>query len=206
MLVDSEEADKEEKMPFFKHKLTRRQAIGKSALAAGAAIGAAIIAGSGGYFAGTSVSPGQAKTTTIVSTVSGSTTQAISLGITPADRAVNAVKALQAAGKIPAGAKIRFLEAGFRAGNMTPKAGEVRKDPFTGNVVQNSIDMLKKWESLTGIPVEIDYLNDLELYDKAITESTTKAGTWDFLGERIDFLVDFINSGVALDLTDFEAK
>jgi len=119
---------------------------------------------------------------------------------------VNAVKALKAAGKIPAGAKIRFLEAAFRAGNMTPKAGDVRTDPYTGKTIQTSINMLTKWEDLTGIPVEIDLLNDLQLYDKAISEATTKAGTWDFLGQRIDFLVDFINAGVALDLTDFEAK
>ncbi len=185
--------------------MTRRQAIA-NATVAGAAIGVAIVAGAGGYFAGASISPGKSITTTVTTTASQATTQAVSLGATPAERAVNAVKALKAAGKIPAGAKIRFLEAAFRAGNLTPKEGAVRTDPFTGKPIQTSINMLKKWEDLTGIPVELDLLNDLQLYDKAISEATTKAGTWDFLGQRIDFLVDFINAGVALDLTDFETK
>jgi len=203
-LVDSEDIDIEN-LQFFNRKITRRQAIAK-ATAAGAAIGVAIVAGAGGYLAGTSVSPGKSSTTTVTTTATQATTSAAGLGATPAERAVNAVKALKAAGKIPAGAKIRFLEAAFRAGNMTPKAGDVRTDPYTGKTIQTSINMLTKWEDLTGIPVEIDLLNDLQLYDKAISEATTKAGTWDFLGQRIDFLVDFINAGVALDLTDFEAK
>ena len=203
-MVDSEEADIENEQ-FFKRRMTRRQAIAK-ATAAGAAIGVAIVAGAGGYFAGTSVSPGKSSTTTVTTTATQATTSAVSLGATPADRAVNAVKALKASGAIPAGAKIRFLEAAFRAGNMTPTAGQTRTDPYTGKVIQNSINMLTKWNDLTGVPVEMDLLNDLQLYDKAISEATTKAGTWDFLGQRIDFLVDFINSGVALDLTAFEAK
>ena len=188
---------------LLKRKLTRRQAI-STTVAAGAAIGVAIIAGGAGYLTGSIGAP--TKLTTQTTTVVQTASTVASLGATPADRAVNAIKALQAAGKIPAGAKIKFLEAAFRAGNMTPKAGDVRKDPYTGQTIQTSIDMLKKWEGLTGIPVEMDLLNDLQLYDKAIAEATTKAGTWDFLGQRIDFLVDFINSGVALDLTDFETK
>ncbi len=223
-MTDSDEAERMKSL--LRKKITRREAL-STAAAAGAIVGVAVVAGAGGFLAGSSgggkvttetltqtatatqtvtAGGGAAQTVTQTVTQSAAPTSAAVLGATPAERAVNAVKALTAAGKIPAGAKIRFLEAGFRAGNMTPKLGQTRTDPFTGAKVQDSIDMLKKWESLTGIPVEIDYLNDLELYDKAITESTTKAGTWDFLGERIDFLVDFINSGVALDLTDFEAK
>ena len=203
-MVDSEEADIEN-VQFFKRRMTRREAI-SNVTVAGAAIGIAIVAGAGGYLAGTAVSPGKSSTTTVTTTATQATTSAVSLGDTPADRAVNAVKALKASGAIPAGAKIRFLEAAFRAGNMTPTAGQTRTDPYTGKVIQNSINMLTKWNDLTGVPVEMDLLNDLQLYDKAISEATTKAGTWDFLGQRIDFLVDFINSGVALDLTAFEAK
>jgi hypothetical protein len=221
-LADSNDADEE--LEILKRKITRRAAIGKAAVA-GAAIGVAIIAGAGGYLAGSSVSSGKSVTEIMTQTGPGSTvtvggatgpvstvtvgpttSQVVSLGATPAERAVNGVKALQAAGKIPSGATIKFLEAAFRAGNMTPKEGLTRTDPFTGKTIQTSINMLKKWEDLTGIPVSMDLLNDLQLYDKAISEATTKAGTWDFLGQRIDFLVDFINAGVALDLSAFETQ
>lgn len=224
-MTDSDEADRMK--AILRRKITRREAL-STAAAAGAVVGVAVVAGAGGFLAGGAGGGGQVTTTTLTQTATatqtvtagGGAAQTITrtvtqtapaataavLGATPAERAVNAVKALRAAGKIPAGAKIRMLDAAFRAGNWEPAEGTVRKDPFTGGVVQEAINMLKKWESLTGIPVEIDYLNDLELYDKAITESTTKAGTWDFLGQRIDFLTDFINSGVALDLTEFEAK
>jgi hypothetical protein len=224
-MVDSDGTDKQ--AGLLKRKITRREAL-STAAAAGAIVGVAVVAGAGGYLA--APRGGGAAATTVTQTATATATQTVTagggaaqtvtqtvtqtapassvavLGATPAERAVNAIKALQAAGKIPAGAKMRYLDAAFRGGNMTPKAGTTRKDPFTGAKVQDAINMLDKWNSLTGIPIELDLLNDLELYDKAITEATTKAGTWDFMGQRIDFLVDFINSGVALDLTAFEAK
>ncbi len=220
---DTDNADKE--AAILRRRITRRQAL-STAAAAGAVVGVAIVAGAGGYLAGGSGGAGKITTetstvtntatvtapggggTTVTTTITqaGSAISAVSLGATPAERAINGIKALQAAGQIPAGAKIKFLEAAFRAGNLTPKAGTSRTDPYTGKVIQNATNMLDKWAGLTGIPVELDLLNDLQLYDKAISEATTKAGTWDFLGQRIDFLTDFINAGVALDLTAFEAK
>lgn len=221
-MSDTDEADRMKEI--LRRKVTRREALSTAAVA-GAVVGVAVVAGAGGYLAGSS-GGGTAVTTTLTQTATATQTvtagggaaqtvtrtvtqtappaTAAVLGATPAERAVNGVKALRAAGKIPAGAKIRFLEVAFRGGNMTPKEGEVRTDPFSGAVIQKSINMLQKWEDLTGIPVEMDLLNDLELYAKAITEATTQAGTWDFMSQRIDFLVDFINAGVALDLTELE--
>src|SRR2546428_490167 len=77
---------------------------------------------------------------------------------------------------------------------------------YTEKTIQASINMLTKWEDLTGIPVEIDLLNDLQLYDKALSEATTKAGTWDFLGQRIDFLVDCRSPDVARGRAGIKSK
>ena len=184
-MVDSDGTDKQSGL--LKRRITRREAL-STAAAAGAIVGVAVVAGAGGYFAaprggGAATTMTETATATQTQTVTAAgggaatvtqtmtetmTASAVSAGVagaTPAERAVNGIKALRAAGKIPAGAKIRYLDAAFRGGNMTPKEGEVRKDPFTGAVVQEAINMLKKWESLTGVPVELDLLNDLELYD-----------------------------------------
>jgi hypothetical protein len=158
----------------------------------------------------TTVGGGQVVTTTVTSppvtqtiTAPGAGTYAVA-GATPAERAVNGIKLLREQGRIPDGARLKFLEVAFRQGNMTPAAGSERRDEL--GLVQGAVNMLELWESQTGIPVDMDLLNDLELFEKAISEGVTRAGTWDIMSQRIDFLHDFIGADAIIDATELDKK
>lgn len=191
---DRKEEKDEEFLRILKRRITRREALSKVGTAATVA-GVAVVAGVGGVLAGQSLAP----TETVTSTFTKTETQApVSLGATPAERAVNAVKQLQASGRIPAGTKMRWLLVAFAKSNYLPEPGTERPG------VQPAIDIAKKWEDATGITLEVDILNDLELYAKAISEGVTRAGTWDFMSQRIDFLYDFIGADAIIPLGEFE--
>ncbi len=193
---DRNEDDDEERLSILKRRITRREALSKVATTA-TVVGVAVVAGAGGVLAGQSLAPTKIETKTVTETATVAPTP---LGATPAERAVNAVKQLRASGKIPEGTKMRWLLVAFAKNNILPTEGSERIG------VQKAINMRKKWEDLTGIPLEIDTLNDLELYGKGIAEGITKAGTWDLMSQRIDFLYDFIGADAIIPLGAFEKK
>ncbi len=191
---DDRKENDEERLSILKRRITRREALSKVATTA-TVVGVAVVAGAGGVLAGQSLAPTRIETKTVTET---QTVAPVTLGATPAERAVNAVKQLRASGKIPEGTKMRWLLVDFASNNIIPKEGTERVG------VQKAINIAKKWEGLTGIPLEVDILLDLELYDKAISEGITKAGTWDFMSQRIDFLYDFIGADTIIPLGAFE--
>ncbi len=193
---DRKEEKNEESLGILKRRITRREALSKVGTAATVA-GVAVVAGVGGGLVGQSLAPTKTVTSIVKETV---TAQPVSLGATPAERAVNAVKQLTDAGKIPAGTRMRWLLVAFAKNNILPEAGTERPG------VQKAINIAKKWEDATGVGLDVDILNDLELYAKAISEGVTRAGTWDFMSQRIDFLYDFIGADAIIPLGDFEKR
>ncbi len=193
---DRKEEKEEESLGILKRRITRREALSKVGTAATVA-GVAVVAGVGGGLVGQSLAPTKTVTSILERTV---TAQPVSLGATPAERAVNAVKQLRAEGKIPDGTRMRFLLVAFAKANILPEAGTERPG------VQPAINIAKKWEDATGVGLDIDILNDLELYAKAISEGVTHAGTWDFMSQRIDFIYDFIGADAIIPLGQFEKR
>ena len=234
--------DKKEES-ILKEKISRRRALSTGGKVAAGVVVGAVVAGAGGYFAGTASAPGAApvtetrtetapaqtltQTRTTTQTVGAGATATITEaggtvtrtatapartvtvtqaamgveGATPAERAINAISQMRAEGKIPDGTRLKFMEVAFRGGNITPAAGSVRT--WRDETVQGAINMLDLWESQTGIPVDMDLINDLELYEKAISEGVTRIGTWDIMSQRMDFLHDFIGADVVLPLRKF---
>ncbi len=201
---DRKDEKDEEFLHILKRRITRREALSKVGTAATVA-GVAVVAGVGGVLAGQSLAPTKTITSTFTKT---ETAAAVTLGATPAERAVNAVKQLRAEGKIPAGTKLRLLQVGFAKNNLDPEPGSERPDVLSKEpyLIQKAISIKQKWVDLTGIPLEYDIVNDLELYSKGISEGITKAGTWDLMSQRIDFLYDFIGGDVIIPIGEFEKK
>ncbi|MFQ5997712.1 MAG: hypothetical protein ACE5KO_00230 [Candidatus Bathyarchaeia archaeon] len=121
------------------------------------------------------------------------------VGATPAERAVNAIQQIRDMGRLPENARVKFLLVAFATNNIIQEP-EGNVHPLSG---WKGVHIGKEFTRQTGIPVDIDTLNDLELYEKAISEGITKAGTWDFMSVRMDFLYDFQGADAILETTPF---
>ena len=131
--------------------------------------------------------PGGVVTNTVTETVTGTAPLVGKFpGATATERALNGVKALKDAGKIPAGTRLATYYYAGSKGTIT--------------ATQSA------WESATGIPLDLVEVPVELAYDKIMMEATGKTGTPDCFITQYRQMGDLAKAQVIADITDWVNK
>jgi len=158
-------------------------------------VGAGVVGLAVGAVAGYGVSasmvppppPGGVVTTTVTETVTAAGPAVARVaGATAKERALNGVKALQAAGKIPAGTRLATYYYAGSKGTITATQ--------------------KEWEDSTGIALDLVEVPVELAYDKIMMEATAKTGTPDVFITQYRQTGDLARAKVIAELTDWVYK
>jgi len=207
------------KNKLLEKKFSRREALSTAAKVGIGVIISGVVAGVGGYYVGSAVAPRPPKTVTTTKAVektvtktvtstafmtASTTTSATTTTVTTftpvpwpttdeaLERAIDGIKKLIAAGKVPKGTVIYILcEAGFQ---------------------ENAIkEMIKKFYELSGFDRSIFDIKTTSapftsLYDKYMAEATSKSGAYDIIWCITTFHADCVAAGLARPMDDFLKK
>lgn len=205
--------EEKDNLDLFWVKMNRRRALSTAGKAGVAAVVAAIVAGAGGYFVGgggvekTVTVTGAEKTvtktvektvTSIAETTATSATTVTSEVTAPSadvvlQRAIEGIRSLMAAGKLPSGTKVIIAcEEGFQE-NAVSHAVDAFYEvaPFT----RDDFDVV-----VIGIPF-------VNLYEKFSSEAVSKSGAYDITwGVVTWFFPDLVESGLIRPIGEYINK